>query len=556
MELRSQRLRSAWLPTHAFTLLFVSGVSTAAPPNAGSILENLNAAPALPSAGTGALPEEPMRPPLRRDAAVAIRVTAIRITGVHAFPNEELAALVADAAGRTLTLADLDEYAERISRHYRDAGYLLARAYLPAQDIIDGMVEIAVIEGRLGKLHIENDSSMPDAEVAARFAAVKGDAALDGLALERSLLLLNDLPNVEVKSTLKPGASVGTTDLDVRVDAKSPYAGSVEFDNFGNRFSGDLRLGASFSAGNLAGLSDTLALRGVEAAGLSYGRAAWQVPVGSAGTQAGAAWSSMRYRLGHDFASLEAHGTADIGSLYALHPFVRSRASNVTGQIDYDRKRLVDDVDLLGISARKTFDVLTTGLSGDHIDGFGGGGLVSWSVVYTAGRLDLDAGSKALDAAGHRTQGGYDKLSLSVSRQQSLGDDWALAARVQAQAAGKNLDSAEKVSLGGAYGVRAYPQGEAPADDAWLASLELRHAFAPGWQTSLFHDAAAGRLNHSPIPADGVNRRRLSGIGLGLTYMRPARLLLQLGLAWRNTAAPDSDVDRGPRAWLQAIQRF
>jgi hemolysin activation/secretion protein len=534
----------------------MGGTSIAAPPNAGSILENLKTTPVLPSGGAGALPEEPLRPPMRKEATVEIPVTAIRITGAHAFPSEELAALVADAAGKTLTLADLDAYAERISRHYREAGYLLARAYLPAQNIAGGVVEIAVLEGRLGKLRIENGSSMPDAKVAARLAAVKEDAALDGLALERGLLLLNDLPNVEVKSTLKPGASVGTTDLDVRVDAKSPYSGSVEFDNFGNRFSGDARLGASFSAGDLAGLSDTLALRAVEAVGLSYGRVAWQIPVGSAGTQAGAAWSSMRYRLGHDFAPLEAHGTAVIGSLYAIHPFIRSRTSNINGQIDYERKRLIDDVDFLEIRAHKTFDVWTAGLSGDHIDGLGGGGLVTWNVAYTAGRLDLDAESKALDAAGHRTQGSYGKLALSAMRQQSLGDDWVLAAGLQTQAAGKNLDSAEKLSLGGAYGVRAYPQGEAPSDDAWLANLELRYNFAPGWQTSVFHDAAAGRLNHSPIEADGVNRRRLSGVGLGLTYTRAAELFLQLGLAWRNTAAPDSDVDRGPRAWLQAIQRF
>jgi hemolysin activation/secretion protein len=537
-------------------LLLSGGASIAAPPDAGGILDNLKPAPVLPSRGNGGLPEEPRRPPMRMDVAMKIPVTSIRVTGASAFPPGEVEALVADAAGKTLTLANLDQYADRISRHYREAGYLLARAYLPAQSIIGGVVEIAVLEGRLGKLRIENDSAMPDAAVAARLASVEEDAPLDGGVLERSLLLLNDLPGIEVRSTLKPGASVGTTDLDIRVGAKSPYAGAVELDNFGSRYTGDLRLGASFNAGNLAGFSDTLALRAVTGTGLSYGRVAWQAPVGTGGTQAGAAWSSMRYRLGHDFAALEAHGTAAIGSAYIVHPFRRSRASNINGQIVYDRKHLDDDIDATAVGVRKTFDVWTSGLSGDRLDGLGGGGLVNWTLAYTIGRLQLDPDSQVFDAAGHRTQGRYDKLSFSAARQQRVADDWVFTAGLQAQAAGKNLDSAEKMSLGGAYGVRAYPQGEASSDDAWQVNLELRYGFAPNWQAGIFHDSAAGRLNHSPIAADGANARRLSGNGFGLTYNGAAELFLQLGLAWRNTAAPTSDVDRGPRAWLQAVQRF
>ncbi len=528
----------------------------AAPPDAGSLLEGIRPAPGLPARGTGALPEDAVRPALKLDAGVRIAVRRIRVSGARAFTEAELQALVADALGKELTLAELDGLAWRITRHYRDAGYLLARAYLPAQEIADGVVEIAVLEGRLGKLRIENHSPLADERIARRLEALKEGEAVEGAVLERSLLLLGDLPGVDVKSTLRPGVSVGTTDLDVRLAARAPHAGSLELDNHGNPYTGEWRLGGSFTAANLAGIGDSLALRALAAEGMRYGRLAWQLPLNDAGTQAGAAYSGMRYELGKDFATLKAHGTAGIGSLYLLHPVLRSRAANVNAQLNYDDKRLADDTDATATRSTRKTGVWTLGLSGDRADSLGGGGLFQWSLAWSAGRLDLDPANRALDALGHRTQGGYDKLALNLSRQQRLTDALTLSAKVQAQRAGKNLDSSEKTALGGPQAVRAYPQGEAPADDAWLASLELAWRFAPDWQASLFHDAAAGRLNHRPLAADTDNTRRLSGTGLGLAWQRPGDFAVQLGIAWRNGPAPASAADRRPRAWLQAVKRF
>lgn len=525
-------------------------------PSTGTLLETVRPVLLLPPRDGAALPEAPVRPALILDASVKIAVKSIRIGGGKTFGEAELQTLVAHAVGQELTLADLAAVAQRITRHYRDAGYLLARAYLPTQDIKDGVVEIAVLEGRLGKLRIENGSSLANATVVARLADIKENQALEGAALERELLLLNDLPGVEVRSTLKPGASVGTTDLDIQLTDRSPYSGSLELDNFGNRYTGDMRLGGSLAVGNLFGLADTLAMRALTAEGMDYSRIAWQAPVGHAGTQLGAAYSDMRYRLGRDFAGLKAHGTATIVSLYALHPFQRGRAANLNGQINHDSKRLNDAIDFTATITAKMLDVWTVGISGNRVDGLLGGGLSNLSVAYTAGHLKLDPASQVLDAAGHRTAGNYDKLILSLARLQALANGINLYASFQAQQAGKNLDTAEKMTLGGAQAVRAYPQGEAPADDAWLASLELRYAFRPNWQASLFHDVAEGRLNYRPIAADTNNHRRIGGYGLGLGYSQPGELSVQLGVSWRSNIQPTSDVDRSPRTWVQLVQRF
>ncbi len=425
-------------------------------------------------------------------------IRAIQIAGAQAIPESVVYAQVADAIGHELSFAQLDELALRITRHYRQSGFLLARAYLPAQEIKDGVVRIAILEGRLGEVRINNRSRLADSVVAAHLDKMQPGQTLAQETLEREMLLLSDLPGVEIRSTLKPGASIGTTDLDVQLADKSPYAGGLELDNFGNPYSGEWRLGGNVTVGNLTGHGDTLALRATVAQGLSYGRLAWQMPLGSAGTQAGVAGSAMRYQLGNDFSLLDSHGSASIGSLYLLHPLVRSRLSNIDGQLLYDHKLLRDDIDSTQTHTRKNIDLFSVGLSGTHADELLGGGLSNWSLAYAAGHLELDASTLQLDQASHKTAGHFGRFNITAARIQELTQDWTLAAFFKGQKASKNLDGAEKMALGGADGVRAYPQGEAACDDAWLVTLELRRNIVEKLQASIFYDTAGGHLNHSP----------------------------------------------------------
>ncbi len=527
-------------------------------PDAGRSLDSVKQAPELPAKPAAVLPAEPApRPVLGLPSDIRIAVHGFRISGAQAFPASELLALVAGAEGQELTLAELQALAARITRYYRAHGYLLAWAYLPAQEIRDGQVEIAVLEGRLGKVTVDNRAALSPQTVERHLAGLHGGEAVKAGELERDLLMLNDLPGVEVKSTLRPGATVGTTDLDIRLEEGRRLTGALDVNNYGNRYIGDLRGGLTLNVNNPSGLGDAVALRGVSSGnGLSYGRLAYQLPVNGAGTRLGAAYSEMRYQLGMDFSSLQAHGSASVSSLYLLQPFVRGRFANLNAQLAFDRKRLEDRVDATATLSGKTLDVWTLGLSGDRMDRLGGGGLNTWSVNLVSGSLVLDPDSRALDAVGLRTEGSYLKLGYQLARLQRLGDRFSLYGQLSGQWAGKNLDSAEKFSLGGPYGVRAYPQGEAPADDAWLLNLELRYRLADAWQLAAFADGGEGRLSHRPLPADGRNTRALSGAGLGLVWSRPASFGVSGFLAWKTAADPSSDVDRSPRVWVQGVKYF
>lgn len=542
----------------AFALCFAQPALAAQIPDAGRILESIKAPLSLPPPSDNALPESaPARPAITLPSDVKVYVKAFRIVGTREFSEAQLLALLADSTERELSLAELQGLADRITHHFRDHGYLLARAYLPAQDIDNGLLTIAVLEGRLGKIELDNRSLLGDATARRKLDDLQPGAAVQAESLERSLLLLNDLPGVEVRSTLKPGASVGLTDLDVSLGAGPRLAGSLELDNFDNSYTGNERLGGNLAINSPTGLGDTLSLRGLTSgSGMSYGRLAYQLPVGPHATQVGLAWSEMRYELGEDFESLDAHGKASIASVYALQPLMRSRLARLNGQLSYERKLLEDRVDITDTILDKTLDVWSLGLSGDHQDSWLGGGAMQYGVSLITGHLKLDEASAALDDAGLETDGVYTKFAFQLSRLQRLSDRFSLQGRVSGQRAAKNLDSSEKLSLGGAYGVRAYPQGEASADDAWLANLELRYSHDSAWQFFGFYDAAGGRLSHDPVAGTLNNSRTLSGVGLGVNLVLPAEISLQAFAAWRTSSEPTSDKDRSPRFGLQTVKYF
>ncbi len=360
----------------ALAVLNTSLLRAAPPPgDAGSLLENIKPAPVPSPEDIDIIPKKKAGPIYELDDKHKISVTSIRITGLTIFSEANLLELLGDAAERELTLAGLQAYADRITQHYRDAGYLLAHAYLPPQEIRNGIVEIAVLEGRLGKLSIDNRSALTDTQVNGRLSGIKQSEVLVGSTLERSMLLLQDLPGVDPNVILRPGDSVGTCNLDLRLDPTPSYSGQVDLDNYGNTYTGQMRLGASVTAGNLTGWLDTLNLRALASEELAYGRFAWQMPVGASGTQAGTAGSYMYYRLGEDFKDLDAYGTDAIGNLYLQHPIIRSRGRNLRVQLLYEHRRLVDEVDATDTQTRKRLNAITLDLSFDRLDGLFSGGI-------------------------------------------------------------------------------------------------------------------------------------------------------------------------------------
>jgi hemolysin activation/secretion protein len=542
------------------------GLAQVLPPDIGTTIREIEQErPTVPQTRQPALQvDEAPRPALRASPDVRFAVEQFRITGATAFPVSELLPLLREYEGREVGLADLEEAASRITRFYRERGYLVARAYVPAQEIKDGVVEVAMLEGRFGALQLNNTSRLSDSLARDTLRQASSGAVIRQAPLERELLLLGELAGVSSSATLRPGAQVGTSDLVVDIAPTRMFTGSLEADNYGNRYTGALRLGGSVAAANLAGRGDLLSVRGLitEQTDLWYGRAAYQVPVSGDGLKLGAAFSRTYYTLGQGFRALDANGNANIYTLFGAYPAIRSTRGNLDGQISFDYLDLDDQYRLTSFSNPRWIRSVSLGLNGNARDDILGGGVNAASVAYVNGYLQFrDEAAYLIDQATTRSAGGFDKLVYSALRLQRVTDTLQLYLAVQGQFAGKNLDPSQKFVLGGPNGVRAYPQGEGVGDDGFLGTAELRYALpAWGWltrpQVFAFFDGGTIRINQDPFRA-GLNRVSQYGAGVGANLLFVGGFSLRGSVAWRIGAEPVPGVSNASaQGWIQLVKFF
>lgn len=496
-------------------------------PNAGSILQQtLPVTPPLPSqnelglkiesAISGKLP--PSEP---------FMVNSLLISGNQTIDTTTLHALVADAENTKLSLPQLAELAARITDYYHESGHPLARAFIPAQTIQSGVVRIEVMEARYGAIQVDNHSRVEDALLQNTLSSLQSAQPILQAGMEQALLLLSDIPGISAHSILKPGNQLGTSDLFVNIQPEPAVSGNISVDDYGNRYTGRVRGNGSLNFINPLHHGDILTLNGLSAGeGMSFGRIAYNTLLNGLGTHAGGSYVALQYHLGDISAALNAHGVAQIGSLWIRQPLIRRHNFNLYGLIQYERAEMQDHIDRQFIRNDRSLDSGTFSLSGDMRDGFLSGGITTWHLGLTFGQVGFDdATAQLFDAAAARTQGLFSKLNLNLSRLQSLSDSDMLYLSFAFQQASGNLDSSKKMSVGGAYTVRAYDMGAASGDIGYQGTLEFRHFLGSDWygqcQAIAFVDSAYVMTNANTIKTNNPNSATLSGVGAGLNWLGP-----------------------------------
>lgn len=531
-------------------------------PDAGSMLRQVQPATSAvpPSTGPGLRIErknEHSLPP-----GEPFRVRTIRISGNTRFATATLQALVADADGQSLTLPQLWERAARLADYYHRRGYPLVQAIIPAQEIQDGVVVMEIIEARYGAIRLDNQSAVGDRLLRATLSPLASGQEIEQSALDHPLLLLSDIPGVTVNATLRPGATAGTSDLVVNLPHAPAVTGNLMFDDYGNRYTGRERFGLTLNWNNPLGNGDVLSLSGLSSGrGINYGRLAYESLLNGAGTRLGGSYSALHYILGGPLRSLDAHGTASVKSLWVKHPFRRTRAINVYGQVQFDQLELRDHIDTMAIQTDRQLDNLRFSVAGDARDVLVTGGITVWRLDWTTGRVAFDNGAAAFaDAATAGTNGGFSKLTASLGHLQKLSPTDALYLAFTTQWADANLDSSEKMIAGGPYTVRAYDIGTVSGDTGVFGSAEFRHdlgaAWRSQWQAVAFLDCAHVKINRSTWVA-GTNHATLSGVGVGLNWSGPSQWSGKSSLAVPIGPTPTLAPGRASaRFWIEISRGF
>lgn len=559
--------------------LFTPPLFSATVPDAGSLLREQRQKPSplpdtLPEAKANG--QTPLSP---ADVSAQVTVKGFKFTGIDGLATEEeLQELLKDALGKQQGFAELQGLAGRITNYLQEKGYFLARAFLPAQDITSGIIEIAVTAGRIesdADIRIKPPQRIRTGILKKIFSnASPSGQALQNNRLERSLLLMNDLPGISAKATLERGETPGSTRVFIDATEGPLFAGSLSTDNFGNRYTGALRGSAGLTANDPLGIGDQLNLNAVVAEDLFQGQVAYNTLLHPNGLKGGLSYNGLAYRLGKELEELDSHGYANTLGTSLSYPLLRRRALSSWTSLAYEY-RMLDDYSLDTLTRERDLHVATLDLSANSYDKFGGGGLTNLRLAFITGDLSLGVVTNAeADAATARTEGSYNKFTYSASRLQRLVDSFALFGSANGQVSGSNLDSSEKFILGGPFGIRSYPVGEAVGDSGHSFTGELRYDVPKrgDWgllQLITFIDTGVITLHdstwqNSVNTATGDNSYWLSGAGVGVNLSKAGTYALRLSWAHtlgdnpgRSVTGYDADNKKQDnRLWLRAMVWF
>lgn len=532
-------------------------------PSAGSMLQQIQ--PTLPAgaASSDTHLTAPNKPDAPVPPSISFRVATIKITGNTLIPTDQLHALVQDAEGQDLNLAELTEVVARITALYQRRGFPLARAVVPSQTMVDGVLLVQVIEARYDAVVLKNQTPLSDALLLSALKPLKSGEVIQQAPLDQALLLLSDIPGVVVNATLKPGSHVGATDLEVTTTAPSKgVSGSSSIDNYGNAYVGRARVSQSLHFINPFNQQTgaALDLNGLSSgSGLNYVRVAYETVLSGAVTRVGGAYSRMEYTLGGPIAVSGSHGDAEVGQLWARRSLLRSYTANMSVQLQYDKTQL-RDYSGADVNNNRHTDKITANLSGDIQDGLWLGALNNCHLILTSGVVSFDTASAQLANAGN-SEGRFNKVTGSFSRLQKLNPEDNFYASLTLQWASRNLDSSEKIAVGGPNSVQAADASALSGDLGALLNLEYRHSLGAAWggflQLTGFMDSATVQLNQTALGTN-ENSAQLSGAGVGVAWSGPQQFSVKAQLA-KVLGTPSvslTGVTGSVRGWLEITHAF
>ncbi len=526
------------------------------------------------------IPQEVERAPLT-DTGVKVIIKKIIFSIPQKIVSEsELQKIVQYAVGKELGFSGLQAIAQKITVYLREEkNYMFAKAYLPVQDITDGVIEIAVMPGvSANKINVVlNQYTRINKKILERIAndSIGISKAMQIKNIERAILLINDIPGISSQASLEKGNQSGSSQVNINANEGKLINGVVSVDNYGDRYTGTWRRTVQLAVNDPLGWGDQISGVITNANHLLSGKIAYSIPLALSGAFWNISYSSLQYRLGGSMKSLRAKGTAETFATGVSYSLIRTRDMSLWTSLGYESTGLHDETGGSTTSDRRV-SVGNFNLNGSFFDQVGKAAITNLTLSLYSGTLEISeiGDAKATDLTGAGSDGDFFRTTYSIARLQRATDDLSFLTGIRGQFAGRNLDSSQKFILGGPTGVRAYPIGEASGDEGHTFTLESRYdlKFTPSWaktQLVLFYDAGYIKLHKntwtgSVTNVSGKNHYWLAGAGPGLIVGKDGLYSVRLSYArkisnnpGRNTDNSDADNRHDPGCfWFQGIIWF
>jgi hemolysin activation/secretion protein len=539
-KLRALLPRSFFASILLFPLVAFAGGAIPAPPTPGAVQDSLpqRRAPDISTPAQVIFYDDPVEIDAQPEAKRFL-VSGFNYAGNTVVDNSVLQRITERFLDLQLTLAELDQAAANITAYYRSRGYTVARAFIPAQRIEDGLVTIQIIEGHLEAVTFKGQGwyrekflqSYIDSFTVGEHGEVVTDASL-----ERRMLLLNDLPGLRARATLVPGERFGTTSIDIDVTEKL-FGAYLGYSNSGTEETGENRADIGVEINNPLTLGDQLFLRAIHSTDnlFRYEQIAYSIPIGYDGWKLGVSALNTEYKLGGEFESLDISGRVKSHDLTLSYPFVRSRSKNIIGALQYRKTTTRQYVFDLPFS-EASLPLTTASVYYNHIADDSSATAIN--LAYTTNFWYHGDDSRQEHVSS--------KLDAGITYLTGATRNWDFLFRGQGVYSSAELPDTEKFSLGGAESVRGYPSAQIRGDKGYLVSMELRRqwrvASIPGY-FSAFVDT--GGVNNKGF--NGYDRISSAGLGLVFFVGNYGRFKLEYA---KPISDEDARDDKSDRVWF------
>ncbi|WP_293124223.1 ShlB/FhaC/HecB family hemolysin secretion/activation protein [Microcoleus sp. bin38.metabat.b11b12b14.051] len=491
-----------------------------------------------PQAAPNVAPQPPSPVPQPLPNAV-VEVRKIQVVGSTILSPEEINALVTPFEGRSATLEQLKQIADKITEIYLNRGYITTRAVLPPQTITAGVVQIQVIEGKLGDIQVEGTKRLHPSYIRSRIRLGAG-MPLSTASLEDQLRLLRVDPLFDnVEASLRAGDNEGESILIVRVTEANPFQSSFSFDNYSPPSVGSERLGVSLRHRNVTGNGDELAAAYYRSLGDSdVFDFSYRIPLNAMnGTLQLRAGPNRNSIVQAPFDVFDISGKSHLFELSYRQPLRRTPIEEfaLSAGVTYQTSRtFVAGVPTpfgLGPDSKGVTTTTAIKLGQDYIRRDPQG---AWAV-----RSQFTIGTGLFDATqneGSVPDGQFFSWLGQVQRVQRLNDKHLLILQSDLQLSANSLLSSQQFVIGGGQSLRGYRQNVRSGDNGFRVSIEDRitlqrdAAGNPRLQLAPFFDAGTV-WNVANNPNKLTNQTFLAGLGLGVIWEPIQRLNLRLDYA-------------------------
>ena len=520
--------------------------------------------------------------------------------------NDLLEGILKDQPERGFSIGEMQEVADEVTRYYRTRGLILSTAVVPVQTITDGIVDIQVFIGRLGRVVTEGNKMYKLNTLEKPFAKLIGQPVTQH-EIEEALLILTDFAGLSVFGVFRPGIKVGEADIVLKVQQEKSYDVDYRLDTHGLKETGLNRFRTIVNWNNPLGGADraTVTIQQTYNPKLNnYWSIDYKRYLGR-GFTTGAGIFRNFFRIGGDLAANQIAAETINRSFYIEKSFTRGRQRNFSSRITLTQKKsrtqtqsVQTNIDRLTVLAwTLNYDSVDTihplrpiyrALFQDTPEGYGGGLNflnVTWSRGFNNALGAMGSSGDQFDGlsesrsgrrgnqAGEFAEGQFEKVTLSYQRLQLLTKNQSLMFATEAQWSNDILSNQELYSIGGPENVRGFPDAQGLFDRAFFFKVEyilnapfglasrpafMNRTWGEVLQFSVFYDFATA-TNNDPLSNQDPNQQNrwinFKSVGLGLRFNIPGRINSRLMYA--NKVGVDLPNDRRyGRLWADFTYSF